>query len=180
MVFQMASEIIRIDKVTLNCGVGESGQKLENARALLERITGHKAVYTQAKSRNPTFKIRKGDNIGCKVTLRGKEASDLLVKALDVPDHQISERSFDECGNVGFGIKEYIDFPGIKYDPKIGMMGFDVCITLVKAGVRVQRRKIMPRKLPRKQRVAKKEAQEFLSRIFSVKIIPYSAEAQGA
>jgi large subunit ribosomal protein L5 len=176
----MASEIIRIDKVTLNCGVGAPGQELENARTLLERITGHKPVYTQAKSRNPTFKIRKGDNIGCKVTLRGKTASELLVKALDVPDHQISEKSFDDCGNVAFGIKEYIDFPGIKYDPKIGMMGFDVCITLVKTGVRVQRRKIKPKRLPRKQRVAKKEAQEFLARNFGVTIVLASAEASGA
>lgn len=143
----MASEIIRIDKVTLNCGVGAPGQELENARVLLERISGHKAVYTQAKKRNPTFKIRQGDNIGCKVTLRGKESAELLKKALEVPDHQISEKSFDDCGNVAFGIKEYIDFPGIKYDPKIGMMGFDVCITLVKAGMRVQRRKVKPKKL---------------------------------
>ena len=175
----MASEMIRIDKVTLNCGVGAPGQELENARTLLERISGHKAVYTQAKSRNPTFKIRKGDNIGCKVTLRGKESEELLKKALDVPDHQISEKSFDDCGNVAFGIKEYIDFPGIKYDPKIGMMGFDVCITLVKAGVRVQRRKIQPRKLPRKQRVGKKEAQEFMAKNFSVQVIA-AAEANEA
>ncbi len=171
--------MIRIDKVTLNCGVGAPGQELENARTLLERISGHKAVYTQAKSRNPTFKIRKGDNIGCKVTLRGKESEELLKKALDVPDHQISEKSFDDCGNVAFGIKEYIDFPGIKYDPKIGMMGFDVCITLVKAGVRVQRRKIQPRKLPRKQRVGKKEAQEFMAKNFSVQVIA-AAEANEA
>lgn len=176
----MASEIIRIDKVTLNCGVGAPGQELENARVLLERISGHKAVYTQAKKRNPTFKIRQGDNIGCKVTLRGKESSELLKKALEVPDHQISERSFDDNGNVAFGIKEYIDFPGIKYDPKIGMMGFDVCITLVKAGVRVQRRKIQPKKLPRKQRVGKKEAQEFMVKNFSVKLISASTDEDGA
>jgi large subunit ribosomal protein L5 len=172
----MASELIRIDKVTLNCGVGAPGQELENAKVLLERISGHKAIYTQAKDRNPTFKIRKGDNIGTKVTLRGSEAAELLKKALEVPEHQISERSFDDNGNVAFGIKEYIDFPGIKYDPKIGMLGFDVCITLVKQGVRVARRKIAPKKLPRKQRVAKKEAQEFLTKNFAVKVVSKSEE----
>jgi large subunit ribosomal protein L5 len=176
----MAGEMVRIDKVTLNCGVGAPGQELENARALLERITGHKAVYTQAKSRNPTFKIRKGDNIGAKVTLRGKEASELLKKALEVPDRQIPEQSFDDSGNVAFGVKEYIDFPGIKYDPKIGMMGFDVCVTLVKAGMRVQRRKRMPRRLPRKQRVGKREAQDFLSRDFGVTVVAASEEEGGA
>lgn len=162
--------MIRIDKVTLNCGVGQPGQELENAKTLLERISGSKAVLTQAKNRNPTFKIRKGDNIGAKVTLRGKPAEELLKKALEVPDHAIPAKSFDDVGNVAFGVREYIDFPGIKYDPKIGMMGFDVCITLTKKGVRVQRRKIAPARLPRKQRVSRKEAQDFLAQKFGVKI----------
>ncbi|MFA5246427.1 MAG: 50S ribosomal protein L5 [Candidatus Micrarchaeia archaeon] len=174
----MASELIRIDKVTLNCGVGAPGQELENARVLLERISGHKAIYTQAKDRNPTFKIRKGDNIGTKVTIRGPDAAALLKKALEVPDHQIPETSFDDCGNVAFGIKEYIDFPGIKYDPKIGMLGFDVCITLVKKGVRVQRRKISPKRLPRKQRVGRKEAQDFMAKNFAVKVTSKAEEEQ--
>jgi len=166
----MQTDLIRIDKVTLNAGVGQPGQELENAKTLLERISGRKAVLTRAKSRNPTFKIRKGENIGAKVTVRGKPAEDLLKRALEVPDNAIPERSFDNVGNVAFGVREYIDFPGIKYDPSIGMLGFDVCITLVKKGVRVLRRKIAPARLPGKQRVSRKEAQEFLASKFGVKI----------
>ena len=121
--------------------------------------------------RNPTFKIKKGDNIGTKVTLRGKDAAEFLKKALEVPDNALGERSFDDNGNVAFGVREYIDFPGAKYDPKIGMLGFDVCITLVKKGVRVSRRKIAPARIPRKQRVGRGEAQDFLSKNFGTQIV---------
>ena len=78
----MAMELIKIDKVTLHCGVGAAGEELESAKALLERISGRKAVLTKAKSRNPTFKIKEGDNIGTKVTLRrmaGEGAMDVSI-----------------------------------------------------------------------------------------------------
>lgn len=161
---------VLLEKVTLNCGVGAPGERLESARVLLERITGSKAIVTLAKDRNPTFKIRKGDNIGAKVTLRGAKAAEVLKKALDVKDNTIIESSFDRFGNVAFGIKEYIDFPGMKYDPKIGMMGFDVCVTLKKAGKRVSERRIAKRKLPKQQRVSTKEAMSFMEEKFQVKV----------
>ncbi|HLC48315.1 MAG TPA: 50S ribosomal protein L5, partial [Candidatus Norongarragalinales archaeon] len=146
------------------------GERLENAKVLLERISGGKAVMTQSKDRNPTFKIRKGDNIGAKVTLRGPEADAVLRKALDVRDFTLLESSFDKFGNVAFGIKEYIDFPGMKYDPKIGMMGFDVCVTLAKAGRRVARRKISASRIPQKQRVSREEAKDFMVTSYKVKV----------
>ncbi|MEK6954221.1 MAG: 50S ribosomal protein L5 [Candidatus Micrarchaeota archaeon] len=161
---------VRLDKLTLNIGIGAPGERLENAKVLLERISGGKAVMTQSKDRNPTFKIRKGDNIGCKVTLRGKSAKEVLVKALDVRDNALAESSFDKFGNVAFGVKEYIDFPGMKYDPKIGMMGFDVCITLSKPGKRITVRKIASRKLSKKQRVGREEAKVFMESAYKVKI----------
>ena len=160
-----------LEKVTLNIGAGESGQKLENARALLERVSGRKAVTTKARARNPTFNVRKGDEIGVKVTMRGADASAFLKKALDVVDFNIPERSFDGYGNVAFGVKEYIDLPGMKYDPALGMMGFDVCCTLSKAGARVGRRRIACRRVPAKQRVSKVEAIDFMKREFGVKAI---------
>ena len=157
-----------LEKVTLNIGAGESGQKLENARTLIERVSGHKAVATKAKARNPTFKVQKGDEIGVKVTLRGEDAAAFLRKALDVVDNKIPARSFDNYGNVAFGVKEYIELPGMKYDPAIGMMGFDVCMTLSKAGARVGRRRVASRRVPLKQRVSKQEAIDFLSKNFGV------------
>ncbi|MEK6843702.1 MAG: 50S ribosomal protein L5, partial [Candidatus Micrarchaeota archaeon] len=75
---------VRLEKVTLNIGAGEPGERLENAKVLLEKITGKKAILTKAKDRNPTFKIRKGDNIGSKVTLRGELANEILKRSLDV------------------------------------------------------------------------------------------------
>jgi len=161
---------VKLEKITLNVGVGAPGERLENAKVLLERLSGKKAVLTQAKDRNPTFKIRKGDNIGSKVTLRGKNAQELLKKALDVKDGILQDKSFDKFGNVAFGIKEYIDFPGMKYDPKIGMMGFDISVSLTKAGKRVSLRRIQKKRLPKKQRVTTAEAKKFMEEKFNVKV----------
>ncbi len=161
---------VKLEKITLNVGVGAPGERLENAKVLLERLSGKKAVLTQAKDRNPTFKLRKGDNIGAKVTLRGKAAIELVKKALDVKDNALPDSSFDKFGNIAFGVKEYIDFPGMKYDPKIGMMGFDISISLTKAGKRISLRRIQKKRLPKKQRVTPIEAKEFMKNQFNIRI----------
>ncbi|MBI5229155.1 50S ribosomal protein L5 [Candidatus Micrarchaeota archaeon] len=162
---------VRLDKVTLNIGAGGAGEKLENAKSLLERITGKKAVVTFAKTRNPTFKIKKGDEIGVKVTLRGMAAEELLKKSLDAVDSKLVRGSFSREGGFSFGVREYIDFPGIKYDPKIGMIGFDVSVSLKKPGLRVRERRIASREIPRKQRVSTEEAVEFMKNKYGVEII---------
>ncbi len=159
-----------LEKVTLNIGVGGGGEVLEKARELLEKICGQKVVVTRAHVRNPSFKIRKGDPLGVKVTLRKKKAENVLKNALDAVDKQLKESSFDDYGNVSFGVKEYIDFPGMKYDPKIGMFGFDVCVKLAKKGVRVAYKRIAAGRLPAKQRVSKSEAVEFMQKQFGVNI----------
>lgn len=153
---------VKIDKVTLNIGVGQPGEKLENAKRLLEKLTGAKPVVTKARNRNPTFKIRKGDDIGTKITLRKQLALDVLNRCLESVDRSLSIKNFDSTGNISFGVKEYIDVPGMKYDPQIGMMGFDVCVTLCKPGFRVQRRRIGVSPVPRGHRVSKQEAIEFI------------------
>ncbi|MFH1199819.1 MAG: 50S ribosomal protein L5, partial [Candidatus Micrarchaeota archaeon] len=111
-----------------------------------------------------------GDNIGVMVTMRGKNAVEVLKKAFETIDNAVKKTSFDKYGNVSFGIKEYIDFPGMKYDPKIGMMGFDVCVTLRKPGTRISKRRIAKRKLPKEQRVAATEAMEFIKTTYGVTI----------
>ncbi len=168
---------VRLEKVTLNIGVGAPGERLENAKTLLERISGKKAVLTKSRSRNPTFKIRKGDNIGAKVTLRGTGAAEIIKKGLDVLDFTLKEDNFDKYGNVSFGVKEYIDFPGIKYDPQIGMMGFDVNVTLKKAGKRIAKRRIAKKKLPQKQKVTKEESKKFMADNFQIKFAVEEEEA---
>ncbi|MCX6767481.1 MAG: 50S ribosomal protein L5 [Candidatus Micrarchaeota archaeon] len=166
----MAMNGTRLEKLTLNVGAGQSRERLQSAKDLLERLSGQKAVLTKAKDRNPTWKTRKGDLIGVKVTLRGKRAGEFLKKALDAVDSRIQARSFDASGNFSFGVKEYIDFPGMKYDSKIGMLGFDVCVTLSRPGARIACRRIARKKVPPKQRVGPEEAKEFVKKNFNAEI----------
>lgn len=162
---------IRVEKVTLNVGVGEAGQKLENAKSLLKMLTGRMPVTTLAKVRSPTWKIKKGDPIGAKVTVRGAEAAELLKRALQAVDSLVKETSFDKTGNVSFGVHEYIDVPGAKYDPKIGVIGFDVCVTLGRRGRRVkERRRLKALKVGLKHKISHDEAVAFLGEKFGVKL----------
>ena len=73
-------------------------------------------------------------------------------------------------GNISFGIHEYMDIPGAKYDPKIGMMGLEVCVTLERPGFRIKRRKIMKKKIPNKQKITKEESVEFIIKKFNIKM----------
>lgn len=160
----------RLEKVTLNIGIGGAGERLESAKTLLERLSGSHAIFTTAKTRQSTFKVRKGQNIGVKTTLRGKRAFDVLDRCFETVDKKVKDTSFDKYGNVAFGIKEYIDIPGMKYDPKIGMMGFDICLTLYKPGKRVAHRKVAKSRLPLRQRVSMEEAKAYVEKRFGVKI----------
>lgn len=160
----------RIEKVTVNIGVGESGERLENAVKLLERLTGQKPIKTIARVTNPTFGIRKGLPIGCKVTLRGKRAIEFLKRAFEAVDYRISYNNIDQFGNFSFGIKEYIQFPGVKYDPKIGMFGMDVCVTMERPGYRVKRRKRARAKIPRRHLLTPEEVVVFLKHEFGVEV----------
>ncbi|MFQ5406557.1 MAG: 50S ribosomal protein L5 [Candidatus Micrarchaeia archaeon] len=161
---------VKIEKVTLNIGVGQAGESLEKAKNLLEQITKRKAILTKSRNRNPTWKLRKGDNIGCKVTLRGKEAEEIVKKSLEARDLIVLKKSFDKTGNVSFGVPEYIDFPGMKYDPEIGMMGFDVSVTLKKPGLRISKRRIAPKRIPKKQQVGPQEAMAFMQEKFQANV----------
>ncbi len=152
---------IKVEKVTVNIGVGQSGQPLENARELLKTLTQRKPVTTMARIRNPVFKIKKGDPIGVKVTLRGSAGEEFLKKALDTVDSKVSGRSFDRLGNFSFGVKEYIDFPGAKYNPKIGVLGFDVCVTLSRRGARVKMRRKRTASIGKKHLITHDEGIEF-------------------
>ncbi len=159
-----------VDKVTLNIGVGMAGQELENAKSLLERLSGAKAVPTHAKVRNPVFKIKKGDIIGTKATLRGQSAIEFVKKALKAKGFALPSRSFDKEGNFSFGVPEYIEFPGAKYDPNIGMLGFDVCVTLRRRGFRVGKRRRAKAKIGRHHRLTKEDGIEFAKSAFQMKV----------
>jgi len=150
-----------IEKVTVNMGVGGPGDHLESAKKLLIDLTGKKPEETRAKKRNPVFKIRKGLPLGARVTLRGDGALDFLKKALQSKKNHLLERNFDKQGNFAFGIKEYIDFPGAKYDPSMGMVGFDVCVTLKRKGYSIKKRRISPSKVGKEHVITKNEGVHF-------------------
>src|SRR3989338_7442921 len=164
----MTADMTKLEKVTLNISIGGEKHDVEKAQALLEKITSKKSITTKAKKRIPTWGLRKGLPIGAKVTLRRKEASEFLKKCLDANDNTLKEQNFDDHGNFAFGIKEYIDLPGTKYDPEIGLLGFDVCVTLNKWGYRNQKRKIQKSKIPQRHRLTKNEGIEFAKKHFSI------------
>jgi len=163
--------LITIDKVVLNIGVGAAGEKLEKAQTILERIAEQKAVITRAKKRIPTWGTRKKMKIGVKVTLRKEKADRILRMAFEAVDNQIKEQSISDNGTFSFGVKEYIDLPGIKYDPEIGVFGFDVCVNLKKWGYRVDKRKRRQSKMPNRHRITKEETKEFIEKNYGVKVI---------
>lgn len=161
---------IAIEKVTVNLGVGASGERLDFAKELLSKLSGRKPIETHAKKRNPVWKLRVGLPIGVKVTLRGKPAHEFLGKALIARRKPLDVRNFDRTGNFSFGVAEYIDFPGAKYDPAIGMFGFDVCVTLTRKGRRVTLRKLKPAKIGKTQTISKEEAMDYAKSALNAKI----------
>ena len=161
---------IRIEKVTLNIGVKQP-QDAEKAYKLLEMITNRKPVYTIATKRARTFKVRRGLPIGAKVTLRKKDAEEILKKLLAAKDYKLKASNFDEFGNFGFGIEEYLDIPGMKYDPSIGVMGLDVFVNLERPGYRVKRRKYHRSKIGKNHLITKEEGINFIKEKFGVEII---------
>ena len=163
-------EQVRINKATVNIGVGQGGEELVRAEKLLTNITGQKPVRTFSKVTNPEFGIRKRQPIGCKVTLRKQKAVDTIKLILEGIDRKISASQFDKQGNVSFGIHEHIDIPGMRYDPEIGIFGMDVAITFEKPGYRIKRRKIQNKKIPTKHQIAKEETMEFMKEVFQVNL----------
>jgi large subunit ribosomal protein L5 len=161
----------RVEKVVVNIGVGEAGERLVKAQKVIEMVTGQKSVQTISRTINRDLAIRKGMPLGCKVTLRGGAAEEFLGKALEIREHRIPAYSFDREGNMSFGIADYTDFPGMKYDPEIGIFGMDVNVVLRRAGNRVTQRPILRRKLPRGHRMDRGEAIEFMSSQFNVEVV---------
>ena len=161
----------KIAKITINIGVGEAGERLGKAETVLKNITSHKPVQALSKTTNKDWGIRERMPIGCKVTLRGKDAEDFLVKALKTRDNKMADYSFDDEGNLSFGIPDHTLFKDQKYDPNIGIFGMDICITMEKPGCRVRHRRVNRRKIPHRHRVTREETMEFFSEAFNVKVV---------
>ena len=159
---------VRIIKIVVNSGVGESGEPRTKAEKVLQMVTRQKPVSTRAKSTNRDFGIREGQEIGAKVTLRGEAAIDFLKRALEARDRQLDPDSIDRRGSFSFGISDYTDFAGMKYDPNIGVRGMDIAVELGRPGWRVRDRKVQSHPLSRQVHVSRDEAREFLKSAFNV------------
>jgi large subunit ribosomal protein L5 len=161
----------KIEKVTINIGVGEAGERLKKAETVLKNITGHKPIETLSRTTNKDWAIRKQMPIGCKVTLRGKDADGFLKEALSTRENKMADYSFDDEGNLSFGIPDHTLFKSQKYDPNIGIFGMDICVTMEKAGYRVKRRRMANRKIPHRHRVTKEGSVKFFSEAFNMEVI---------
>ena len=135
--YKNVMEIPKIEKIVVNMGVGEAKENaklLEAAVADMETITGQHAVVTKAKNSVANFKIREGQGIGCKTTLRGEKMYDFLDRLINlalprVRDFRgVNADSFDGRGNYALGIKEQIIFPEIEYDKVDKVRGMDVIV----------------------------------------------------
>ncbi|MFQ5941652.1 MAG: 50S ribosomal protein L5, partial [Nitrososphaerales archaeon] len=158
-------------KVVINIGVGKSGEPIERAAKVLEEITGHKPSSRIAKNTIRDFGIHKGEPIAVMLTLRKKGAIEVLKTLLSAKNNQVKASSFDNFGNVSFGIREHIDIAGIRYKPETGIFGMDVAISLERPGYRVSRRSRAPAKIGKKHRITKEEAIEFLKDRLKVEVV---------
>jgi large subunit ribosomal protein L5 len=130
-------QVPRIDKVVLNMGVGEGvadRKKVDSAAADLGLIAGQKAIITNARKSIATYKLREGQAIGCKVTLRRRRMYEFVDRLINIALPRVRDfrglnpKSFDGRGNYTIGIKEHIIFPEIDYDKTESILGLDIVV----------------------------------------------------
>lgn len=160
---------LEIEKMVLNCGGIED--KLERSIKLLEIITKRKIQVMKSTKRIPDFGISPGKKSGCKVTLRDRdEIMTLLKRFFAAIDNTIKSRQIVN-NHFSFGIKEYIEIPGLEYNRDIGILGFEVDLSFSRKGKRVKLRKIKQGKYPKRQDVTREEILNFLKKNFKLNII---------
>ena len=135
--FKNKHEIPQLDKIVINVGVGEATQDrkhIENVANDIGLITGQKPVVTRAKQSNASFKIRDGQAIGVKVTLRREQMYEFLDRLVTIALPRVRDfrglngKSFDGRGNYALGIAEHIVFPEIDYDKVDQIRGMDIVV----------------------------------------------------
>jgi|TARA_B100000767_G_scaffold275795_1_gene315809 large subunit ribosomal protein L5 len=162
----------RIAKVCVNIGVGEGGDRLLNAENVLKMVTGVKPQRTLGKIQNRDLKVRIGAPIGCKATIRNKDKiKQFLTDAFSCREDVVPSWNFDREGNLSFGVRDYTDFPGQKYDPDIGIFGMDINVVLERPGHRVSRRRRAKRKIPVKHKITADESRTWFADNYNIKIL---------
>ena len=132
------NQVPKLVKITINSGLGDikdNSKSIQLAQKELEQIAGQKPVLTVAKKSVANFKVREGQSVGMKVTLRGVRMYEFFDKFVSIALPRVrdfrgvSKKSFDGRGNYSMGVKEQLIFPEISYDQIEKVRGFDICIT---------------------------------------------------
>ena len=150
--------------------LGKSGDAVEVAKKALGQISGRKVNERSARKPHRDWGVRKGEPIGAAVTVRGEEGKELLKRLLEAKGNRVNGRSFDNMGNISFGILEHIDIPGIKYDPKIGILGLDVNVRLTRPGYNIGIRSKHKANIGKSHKITANESKEYLTKEFGVEV----------
>ena len=135
------------------------------ARKLFELLSSKKAQIVQSAKRIPAFGVRPGLEVGVRITLRRKDAIDLLKRLLSAMDNTLRKKQISE-NHFSFGLEEYIEIPGIEYQRDIGIRGLNVTVVFARKGLRVAAKKIKAGKIPKRQRVSKEEIISYMEKEF--------------
>jgi large subunit ribosomal protein L5 len=157
---------ISIEKVVLN--IGGTAENLEKGVRLLKYLIKDRTPSKRkATKRIPSLGVRPGLEVGTVLTMRkGKE--EVLKKMLSAIDNKLRKKQISE-NNFSFGVKEYIEIPGVEYQRDIGIIGLDVTVVFKRAGRRVRLKKIKNGKIPEKQKITKEEIIKFMEENFGTK-----------
>ena len=156
---------IKIEKVVLN--VGGTGDYLEKGHKLLTLLTDGKPTKTKATKRIPALNVRPGLEVGTVVTIR-KNHVELLKKMLVAVDNTLKKKQVSD-NNFSFGIKEYIEIPGMDYQREIGIMGFDVTVVFKRNGRRIRLKKIKNGRIPSRQNITPSEIIKYMEKNFQTR-----------
>ncbi len=136
--YENVNQVPKLVKITINSGLGDvkdNSKSIQIAQKELEQIAGQKPILTMAKKSVANFKVREGQSVGMKVTLRGIRMYEFFDKFISIALPRVrdfrgvSKKSFDGRGNYSMGVKEQLIFPEISYDQIEKVRGFDICIT---------------------------------------------------
>lgn len=158
---------IKIEKIVLS--VGGIGEELEKGFKLLKLMTGRTPAKMKSRKRIPSLGVRPKLEVGAVVTIR-KNPVETLKKMLSTLDNILKKSQISE-NNFSFGIKEYIEIPGIEYQRDIGIKGLDVTVAFKRAGRRVKLKKIKRGKIPKRQAITREEIIKFMEENFKTKFI---------
>jgi large subunit ribosomal protein L5 len=149
---------IKIEKIVFN--IGGTAEQLEKGVKLLGLITGKSPAKMKSHKRIPAFGVRPRLEVGAVVTIR-KNVNEVLKRMLTAINNRLRKKQIS-VNNFSFGIKEYIEIPGMDYQRDIGIMGLDVTVVFKRTGRRVGIRKIKTGKIPARQKISKEEIIKFM------------------